>query len=234
MLNVSRISAGYGGVPALTDVSLQVKEGEIVTIIGSNGAGKSTIARTITGLVKASSGSITFDGHSIERLPAHEVAGLGLIHVPEGRHVFGKLTVRENLMLGAYTLRSEEEIAGRLEYVCDLFPILAERSTQRAGSLSGGQQQMLALGRGLMASPKLLILDEPSLGLMPKLVEELFEAIHTISRAGVTMLLIEQRVHEALELSDRGYVIQNGRIVAEGLGSELIDSDMVRKAYLGL
>lgn len=233
MLNVSRISAGYSGVPALHDVSLQVKKGEIITIVGSNGAGKSTIARTITGLVKPTSGSITFDGKPIEHLPPHDIVRLGLVHVPEGRHVFGKLTVTENLMLGAYTLTSEAEIRERLEFVRNMFPILRERSSQKAGSLSGGQQQMLALGRGLMANPKLLILDEPSLGLMPKLVEELFEAIQTISRTGVTMLLIEQRVLEALELCNRGYVIQNGRIVTEGLGSELIDSEMVRQAYLG-
>lgn len=234
MLNVSHISAGYSGVPALHDVSLHVKQGEIVTIVGSNGAGKSTIARTITGLVKPTAGSITFHGQPIEHLPPHDIVALGLIHVPEGRHVFGKLTVTENLMLGAYTLASEAKVRERLGFVCDMFPILKERSNQRAGSLSGGQQQMLALGRGLMANPKLLILDEPSLGLMPKLVEELFEAIHAISRTGVTMLLIEQRVLEALELCDRGYVIQNGLIVAEGLGSELIDSEMVRKAYLGM
>ena len=175
-----------------------------------------------------------FDGQPIGHLPTHDIVALGLTHVPEGRHVFGKLTVTENLMLGAYTLTSDTEMRERMEYVRDLFPLLRERSSQKAGSLSGGQQQMLAIGRGLMAHPKLLILDEPSLGLMPKLVEELFEAIHTISRTGVTMLLIEQRVLEALELCDRGYVIQNGRMVAEGLGSELIDSEMVRKAYLGM
>ena len=231
---MSNISAGYGGVPALHGVSLQIKKGEIVTIVGSNGAGKSTIARTLTGLVKPTGGSIMFDGRAIEGLPTHEIVALGLIHVPEGRHVFGKLTVTENLMLGAYTTDSEAKTRERMEYVREMFPLLRERSNQKAGSLSGGQQQMLAIGRGLMASPKLLILDEPSLGLMPKLVEELFEAIHTISRTGVTMLLIEQRVLEALELCDRGYVIQNGRIVTEGLGSELIDSEMVRKAYLGM
>ncbi len=234
MLNVSHVSAGYSGVPALHDVSIHIKKGEILTIIGSNGAGKSTLARTITGLVKPTSGTIVFGGQPIQQLPPHEIVALGLVHVPEGRHVFGKLTVLENLKLGAYTLSSETEMKERLDFVCEMFPILKERSNQKAGSLSGGQQQMLALGRGLMANPKLLILDEPSLGLMPKLVEALFEAIHTISRTGVTMLLIEQRVLEALELCDRGYVIQNGRIVAEGLGSELIGSEMVRQAYLGM
>ncbi|NLY30590.1 MAG: ABC transporter ATP-binding protein [Firmicutes bacterium] len=234
MLNVSSINAGYSGVPALTDVSLHINPGEIVTIVGSNGAGKSTIARTISGVVSVTSGSITFNGERIDHLPPHHIVARGLVHVPEGRHVFGKLTVTENLRLGAYTTTSEAEITKRLEYVHELFPILKERARQQAGSLSGGQQQMLALGRGLMADPKLLILDEPSLGLMPKLVEEVFEAIRTISQTGVTILLIEQRVLEALELCNRGYVIQNGRIVTEGTGTELMDSEMVRKAYLGM
>ncbi|NLJ69298.1 MAG: ABC transporter ATP-binding protein [Firmicutes bacterium] len=234
MLNMSSINAGYSGVPALTDVSLHINPGEIVTIVGSNGAGKSTIARTISGLVKPTSGTITFNGERIDQLPPHQIVAKGLIHVPEGRHVFSKLTVTENLMLGAYTTDSEAEKARRLEYVYELFPILKERARQQAGSFSGGQQQMLALGRGLMGDPKLLILDEPSLGLMPKLVEELFEAIRTISQTGVTILLIEQRVLEALELCNRGYVLQNGRIVTEGLGTELVDSEMVRKAYLGM
>ena len=234
MLSVSNISAGYGGVPALHGISLQIEKGEIVTIIGSNGAGKSTIARTLTGLVKPTAGTITFDGASIGNLETHEIVALGLIHVPEGRHVFDKLTVTENLLLGAYTLQSEAEKQERLDYIHDMFPILKERHRQKAGSLSGGQQQMLAIGRGLMANPKLLILDEPSLGLMPKLVEELFETIDAICRTGVTMLLIEQKVLEALEMCHRGYVIQNGRIVAEGQGSELVESEMVRKAYLGM
>ena len=218
----------------MTDVSLHINPGEIVTIVGSNGAGKSTIARTISGVVRVTSGSITFNGERIDHLPPHHIVARGLVHVPEGRHVFGKLTVTENLRLGAYTTTSEAEITKRLEYVHELFPILKERARQQAGSLSGGQQQMLALGRGLMADPKLLILDEPSLGLMPKLVEEVFEAIRTISQTGVTILLIEQRVLEALELCNRGYVIQNGRIVTEGTGTELMDSEMVRKAYLGM
>ncbi|HON42211.1 MAG TPA: ABC transporter ATP-binding protein [Bacillota bacterium] len=234
MLNVSGVSAGYGGVPALADVSLNIEQGEIVAIVGSNGTGKSTLARVISGLVKPTSGKITFSGQSIEKMPPHEIVKLGLVHVPEGRHVFGKLTVAENLMLGAYTVSKEADIRARMEFVCGLFPLLKERKNQKAGSLSGGQQQMLALGRGLMANPRLLILDEPSLGLMPKLVEELFESIRNVSREGITILLIEQRVLEALELCDRGYVIQNGRIVLEGPGCELIESDMVRKAYLGM
>ena len=234
MLNVSGVSAGYGGVPALADVSLNIEQGEIVAIVGSNGTGKSTLARVISGLVKPTSGTVTFGGQSIEKMPPHEIVKLGLVHVPEGRHVFGKLTVAENLMLGAYTLSKEADTRARMEFVCSLFPLLEERKNQKAGSLSGGQQQMLALGRGLMANPRLLILDEPSLGLMPKLVEELFESIRNVSREGITILLIEQRVLEALELCNRGYVIQNGRIVLEGPGCELIESDMVRKAYLGM
>ncbi len=234
MLNVSGVSAGYGGVPALADVSLNIEQGEIVAIVGSNGTGKSTLARVISGLVKPTSGTITFDGQSIEKTPPHEIVKLGLVHVPEGRHVFGKLTVAENLMLGAYTVSREADIRARMESVFGLFPLLEERKSQKAGSLSGGQQQMLALGRGLMANPRLLILDEPSLGLMPKLVEDLFESIRNVSSEGITILLIEQRVLEALELCNRGYVIQNGRIVLEGPGCELIESDMVRKAYLGM
>jgi len=234
MLNVSGVSAGYGGVPALADVSLNIEQGEIVAIVGSNGTGKSTLARVISGLVKPTSGTITFDGRSIEKTPPHDIVKLGLVHVPEGRHVFGKLTVAENLMLGAYTVSREADIRARMESVFSLFPLLEERKSQKAGSLSGGQQQMLALGRGLMANPRLLILDEPSLGLMPKLVEDLFESIRNVSSEGITILLIEQRVLEALELCNRGYVIQNGRIVLEGPGCELIESDMVRKAYLGM
>lgn len=221
-------------MPALADVSLNIEQGEIVAIVGSNGTGKSTLARVISGLVKPTSGTVTFGGQSIEKMPPHEIVKLGLVHVPEGRHVFGKLTVAENLMLGAYTLSKEADTRARMEFVCSLFPLLEERKNQKAGSLSGGQQQMLALGRGLMANPRLLILDEPSLGLMPKLVEELFESIRNVSSEGITILLIEQRVLEALELCNRGYVIQNGRIVLEGPGCELIESDMVRKAYLGM
>ncbi len=234
MLNVQNCSAGYGGVPALVDVSLHIQPGEIVTIVGSNGTGKSTLARVISGLVKPTAGEIIFDGQRIDRLPPHEVVKRGMVHVPEGRHVFGKLTVEENLKLGAYTQADDAAVRARMDYVCDLFPLLRERRYQKAGSLSGGQQQMLALGRGLMANPKLLILDEPSLGLAPKLVEELFESIERIREEGLTILLIEQRVLEALELCSRGYVLQNGRIVLEGRSCDLIDSDMVRKAYLGM
>ncbi|HNZ08350.1 MAG TPA: ABC transporter ATP-binding protein [Bacillota bacterium] len=234
MLNVVKCNAAYDGVPALVDVSFNIKEGEIVTLIGSNGTGKSTIARLVSGLIKASSGTIEFCGRRIEKLPAHEIVKLGLVHVPEGRHVFGKLNVKENLLLGAYTTNDEAEVRKRLDLVYKLFPILKERMYQKSWSMSGGQQQMLALGRGLMSNPKLLVLDEPSLGLMPVLCDELFAAIKKINEEGITVMLIEQRVLEALELCDRGYVIQNGRIVMEGTGSELIESDTVKKAYLGM
>ncbi|HNV35038.1 MAG TPA: ABC transporter ATP-binding protein [Bacillota bacterium] len=234
MLNVVKCSAAYDGVPALVDVSFNIKEGEIVTLIGSNGTGKSTIARLVSGLIRATSGTMEFCGRRIEKLPAHEIVKLGLVHVPEGRHVFGKLNVKENLLLGAYTENDEAEIRRRLDLVYRLFPILKERMYQKSWSMSGGQQQMLALGRGLMSNPKLLVLDEPSLGLMPVLCDELFAAIKKINEEGITVMLIEQRVLEALELCDRGYVIQNGRIVMEGTGSELIESDTVKKAYLGM
>ena len=234
MLNVVKCSAAYDGVPALVDVSFNIKEGEIVTLIGSNGTGKSTIARLVSGLIRATSGTMEFCGRRIEKLPAHEIVKLGLVHVPEGRHVFGKLYVKENLLLGAYTENDEAEIRRRLDLVYRLFPILKERMYQKSWSMSGGQQQMLALGRGLMSNPKLLVLDEPSLGLMPVLCDELFAAIKKINEEGITVMLIEQRVLEALELCDRGYVIQNGRIVMEGTGSELIESDTVKKAYLGM
>ena len=234
MLNVVKCSAAYDGVPALVDVSFNIKEGEIVTLIGSNGTGKSTIARLVSGLIRATSGTMEFCGRRIEKLPAHEILKLGLVHVPEGRHVFGKLYVKENLLLGAYTENDEAEIRRRLDLVYRLFPILKERMYQKSWSMSGGQQQMLALGRGLMSNPKLLVLDEPSLGLMPVLCDELFAAIKKINEEGITVMLIEQRVLEALELCDRGYVIQNGRIVMEGTGSELIESDTVKKAYLGM
>lgn len=234
MLQVVKCNAGYDGVPALVDVSFHIDKGEIVTIVGSNGTGKSTIARMVSGLVKTTSGTIEFKGKRIEKLPAYEIVKLGLVHVPEGRHVFGKLNVHENLKLGAYTTNDEAEVKKRLEYVYKMFPILEERKDQKSWSMSGGQQQMLAIGRGLMSNPQLLVLDEPSLGLMPVLCDELFASIKAISKQGITIMLIEQRVYEALELCDRGYVLQNGRMVLEGTGNDLICSDMVRKAYLGM
>jgi len=211
-----------------------VEEGQIVAIIGSNGAGKTTILKTISGLLHPVSGSIEFEGVRIDRYPTHIVTGMGIAHVPEGRHIFSRMNVLENLYLGAYTRKSEEERKKALKHVFELFPILEERQTQRAGTLSGGEQQMLAIARGLMSRPKLLMLDEPSLGLMPMLVTKLFETIKRINEEGTTILLVEQNVREALELADRAYVLMTGNIVLEGTGKELLETDLVKKAYLGM
>lgn len=234
MLRVNGISVSYAGTPALTDVSFEVHEGEIVSIVGSNGAGKSTILKTISGLLRAGKGSIEFDGEPIDRLKPFVIVERGLAHVPEGRKLFSKLNVLENLLLGAYTNKSTERREKVMAEVFETFPVLKERQSQRAGTLSGGEQQMLAVGRALMLEPKLLMLDEPSLGIMPLLVDRLFEVIDRINKSGTTILLVEQNVHQALELADRAYVLQTGRIVLEGAGKELLESDMVRSAFLGL
>ncbi len=234
MLRVNGISVSYAGTPALTDVSFEVHEGEIVSIVGSNGAGKSTILKTISGLLRAGKGSIEFDGEPIDRLKPFVIVERGLAHVPEGRKLFSKLNVLENLLLGAYTNKSPERREKVMAEVFETFPVLKERQSQRAGTLSGGEQQMLAVGRALMLEPKLLMLDEPSLGIMPLLVDRLFEVIDRINKSGTTILLVEQNVHQALELADRAYVLQTGRIVLEGAGKELLESDMVRSAFLGL
>jgi branched-chain amino acid transport system ATP-binding protein len=234
MLEVKGISASYGDVPVLHDVSFHVEEGEIVSIVGSNGAGKSTILRTISGLLHPVSGEILFNGARIDTLDAHEIVAMGIAHVPEGRRLFNKRTVWENLFLGAYVSNSQEENNRQMERVFQVLPILKERRDQRAGTLSGGQQQMLAIGRGLMSRPKLLLLDECSLGLQPNLVETVFELIGELHREGMTILLVEQRVHEALELADRAYVLQTGKVVLQGTGQELLQSSLVRQAYLGM
>ena len=234
MLRVNGISVSYAGTPALTDVSFEVHEGEIVSIVGSNGAGKSTILKTISGLLRAGKGSIEFDGEPIDRLKPFVIVERGLAHVPEGRKLFSKLNVLENLLLGAYTNKSTERREKVMAEVFETCPVLKERQSQRAGTLSGGEQQMLAVGRALMLEPKLLMLDEPSLGIMPLLVDRLFEVIDRINKSGTTILLVEQNVHQALELADRAYVLQTGRIVLEGAGKELLESDMVRSAFLGL
>jgi len=234
VLRVEKIKVCYDDVPALHEVSFEVEKGQIVAIIGSNGAGKSTILKTISGLLHPVSGTIEFEGVRIDRYPPYSIVGLGIAHVPEGRRIFSRLSVLENLYLGAYTRKSEEERAKTLEHVFELFPILKERQSQRAGTLSGGEQQMLAIARGLMSRPKLLMLDEPSLGLMPLLVTKLFETIKRINEEGTTILLVEQNVREALELADRAYVLMTGNIVLEGTGKELLETDLVRKAYLGM
>lgn len=233
MLEFQGVSVGYGDLTVIHDVSFRVGEGEVVSLVGSNGAGKSTILRTIAGLLQPARGTITLRGEAIHRLPAHQIVTKRVAMVPEGRQLFGRLSVWDNLLMGAYTLRSQAEIDEALERVLALFPILKDRREQRAETLSGGEQQQLAIARGLMSRPALLMLDEPSLGIMPKLVAQIFETIAHIRKQGVTVLLVEQNVFEALEVSDRAYVLQSGRIVLEGVGRELLSSDLVRKAYLG-
>jgi len=234
MLKVDRIKVLYEGIPALHEVSLEVKKGELVAIVGSNGAGKSTSLKAIVGTVKPISGRIEFEQKDITRWSTPEIVRLGIVYIPEARHIFGPLTVEENLLLGAFTSNSEKEVKEHLDYVYHLFPILKERRRQRGETLSGGEQQMLAIGRGLMIRPKLLMFDEPSLGLMPKLVSELFKTISLLKEEGFTILLVEQNVHEALEIADRGYILQTGRTIHTGSGKELLESDIVKKAFLGL
>jgi branched-chain amino acid transport system ATP-binding protein len=234
VLRVNGISVSYGGTPALTDVSFEVHDGEIVSIVGSNGAGKSTILKTISGLLQANKGTLEFEGERIDRLKPYEIVEMGLAHVPEGRRLFSKLNVLENLLLGAYTNKSEERRKNTLDDVFDIFPVLKDRQTQKAGTLSGGEQQMLAVGRALMLEPKLLMLDEPSLGIMPILVDRLFEVVGRINKNGTTILLVEQNVQQALELAHRAYVLQTGRVVLQGKSEEVLKSDMVRSAFLGL
>ncbi|MBA7654512.1 High-affinity branched-chain amino acid transport ATP-binding protein LivF [subsurface metagenome] len=234
MLKVSNIKVHYNGVPAIHDVSFEVNEGELVSIIGANGAGKTTILKTVAGALHPVSGKIEFLSEDVSSTPVAEIVKKGITYVPEARRIFGPLSVEENLRLGSYTIRDKNEIERNLDYVYRLFPRLKERHNQRGGTLSGGEQQMLAIGRGLMANPKLLMLDEPSLGLMPKMVTEVLEVIKGLKEKGNTILLVEQNVREALELADRGYILQTGRTIQEGTGEKLLESDLVRKAYLGL
>jgi branched-chain amino acid transport system ATP-binding protein len=234
MLKVDRIKVYYGGIPALHDVSFEVGKGELVSIVGANGAGKSTAMKAVMGTLCPVSGRIEFDGEDLTRKNSSETVRLGITYVPEGRHIFGPLSVEENLILGAYTRDSAKEVKDSLAYVYTLFPVLKARHKQKGETLSGGEQQMLAIGRGLMSRPKLLMLDEPSLGLMPKLVSELFEAIALLKEEGRTILLVEQNVREALELADRGYVLQTGRTMYSGRGKELLETENVKKAFLGL
>jgi branched-chain amino acid transport system ATP-binding protein len=232
LLEVSEIHAYYGTIEALKGVSLVVHEGEVVTLIGSNGAGKSTTLRSISGLTPASSGTITFSGQDITRVPAHEIVGHGIALAPEGRHCFPRMTVRENLDLGAHRRRGPE-IAKDLDRVFSLFPRLREREKQKAGTMSGGEQQMLAIGRALMARPRLLMLDEPSMGIAPILVQRIYETIGEINRGGVTILLVEQNANYALDVSQRGYVLETGRVVLANASSALRDDPEVQRAYLG-
>ena len=234
ILSLTDVHAGYDGVPVVFGVSLEVMAGELVAVVGANGAGKSTTMRAIAGLNNPLQGTIRFEGRDISRLRAHQTLALGISYVPEGRRLFAKLSVEENLSLGAYTEKSPAEIKRRLDEMLELFPILRDRARQTAETLSGGEQQMLAIARGLMSRPKLLMLDEMSLGLMPTLVEKMMETIVAINRRGVTVLLVEQMVQEALEIAHRGYVLQTGRVVLTGSAKELLDSEEIRRAYLGM
>ena len=232
MLSVENINVYYGNIHAIKDVSFEVKDGEIVTLIGANGAGKSTILKTVSGLLRSTTGSITFLGNDIRNIAAHTLVSRGLSHVPEGRHVFLQMTVEENLEMGAYTQPSSS-VNASLEDVYTRFPRLAERRRQIAGTLSGGEQQMLAMGRALMSKPKLIMLDEPSMGLAPILVDQIFDIISEMHKNGTTVLLVEQNARMALSVADRAYVLETGRIVLNGTGKELLQSAEVKKAYLG-
>jgi branched-chain amino acid transport system ATP-binding protein len=233
MLKVEHLDVFYGAIHAVKDVSLEVGDGQIVTLIGSNGAGKSTTLHTISGLIKPKNGSIEYDGHEIVGVPAHKLVGQGLVQVPEGRHVFSNMTVMENLDMGAYLRSDKDGIVQDKEKVFAKFPRLKERVGQMAGTLSGGEQQMLAMGRALMSRPKLLILDEPSMGLAPLLVREIFAIIKEINEEGTTVLLVEQNANMALSIADRAYVLETGRVVLSGTAAELAASEAVQKAYLG-
>ncbi len=233
MLKIENLHVFYGGIHALKGISMEVPEGKIVTLIGANGAGKSTTLRTIVGLVKPREGRIFYQGEDITGKPSHYIVRKGIALVPEGRKVFVNLTVYENLLMGGYNRPEDDEFKKDLEYVFSLFPRLAERKSQLAGTLSGGEQQMLALGRALMSRPKLMMLDEPSLGLAPKLVEDVFKSIQEIHQNGTTILLIEQNAMAALQIADYGYVLETGKIVLEGTGEELLHNEDVKKAYLG-
>ena len=233
MLKVENLSVHYGVIEAVKNVSFEVNEGEVVTLIGANGAGKTSILRTISGLVRPSSGTISFLGNEIQKVPARKIVADGLSQVPEGRHVFAGLTVMENLEMGAFLRNNREENQANLKKIFARFPRLEERKNQDAATLSGGEQQMLAMGRALMSQPKLLLLDEPSMGLAPIFIQEIFDIIQDIQKQGTTVLLIEQNANKALAIADRGYVLETGKIVLSGTGQELLASDEVRKAYLG-
>ena len=233
MLEVKDLHVSYGAIKAVQGISFEMEQGETVALIGSNGAGKSTTLRTISGLEKAKSGSIVFQGQELTKLKPHQIVELGIAHVPEGRRVFARMSVDENLRMGANIIKDRAQIKQDLERVYDIFPRLRERMKQQAGTLSGGEQQMLAMGRALMSEPKLLMLDEPSMGLAPLLVEQIFEIIKSLHKAGSTILLVEQNAQMALQVADRAYVLESGRITLSGTGAELMASESVKRAYLG-
>ena len=233
MLEIKDLKVSYGMIQAIKGISFEVNKGEVIALIGANGAGKTTILHTITGLLNADSGSVTYEGKDITRMPGHKIVSMGIAHVPEGRRVFANMTVLQNLKLGAYTRKDKAEIAETLEMVYTRFPRLKERKNQLAGTLSGGEQQMLAMGRALMSKPKLMMLDEPSMGLSPIFVNEIFDIIEEVSKSGTTVLLVEQNAKKALSIADRAYVLETGNIVLDGKASELLDNDSIKKAYLG-
>ena len=233
MLKVTDLQVYYGVIQAIKGVSFEVNEGEVIALIGANGAGKTTILHTITGLVEAKGGTVEFEGKNITRMPGHKIVTLGMAHVPEGRRVFAELTVLENLKMGAYTRKDKNEIEASLKMVYKRFPSLEERKNQLAGTLSGGEQQMLAMGRALMSHPKIILMDEPSMGLSPIFVNEIFDIIQEVSASGTTVLLVEQNAKKALSIADRAYVLETGKIVLEGDAKELMNDESVKKAYLG-
>ncbi|MGN0679822.1 MAG: ABC transporter ATP-binding protein [Oscillospiraceae bacterium] len=233
MLEIENLEVYYGAINAIKGISFSVEQGEIIALIGANGAGKTTTLHTITGLVPAKRGSVKLNGKDITKIPAHKIVSMGMAHVPEGRRVFAQLTVYENLMLGAYTRKDKAEIAETLEKVYDRFPRLKERQKQTAGTLSGGEQQMLAMGRALMSKPSIILMDEPSMGLSPLYVSEIFDIITEINKSGTTVLLVEQNAKKALSIANRAYVLETGTIALSGDAKELMDNDQVKKAYLG-
>lgn len=233
MLELNDINVYYGKIHAVKNISLKIKKGELVALLGANGAGKTTTLRTISGMLRAKSGSIIFDGQDINKIEAHKIVEMGLAHCPEGRQVFSRLSVLENLKIGAFLRKDHKKIEKDLELVYSLFPVLAERKTQSAGTLSGGEQQMLAIGRSLMSNPSLLLFDEPSLGLAPIIIEKIFEVIKELKNEGKTILLVEQNAYNALAIADRGYVLETGNIKLSGEAGDLLANDEVKKAYLG-
>ena len=233
MLEVKDLKVSYGMIQAIKGVSFHVEPGEVIALIGANGAGKTTILHTITGLCQAESGSVLFEGNELTKVPPHKIVTLGMAHVPEGRRVFSDLSVYENLKMGAYAVKDKKKIEETLEHVYERFPRLKERKNQLAGTLSGGEQQMLAMGRALMSQPKIILMDEPSMGLSPILVNDIFDIIQEVSKGGTTVLLVEQNAKKALAISDRAYVLETGKIVLEGKASDLLNDASIKNAYLG-
>ena len=233
MLEIKNLEVYYGMIQAIKGISFVVNEGEVIALIGANGAGKTTTLHAVTGLIPAKAGEIIFDGKNVAKIPGHKIVSMGMAHVPEGRRVFAELSVYQNLKMGAYTRKDKDEIAGNLEMVYKRFPRLKERKNQMAGTLSGGEQQMLAMGRALMSQPKIILMDEPSMGLSPIFVNEIFDIIREVSAAGTTVLLVEQNAKKALSIADRAYVLETGRITLQGDAKELMNDESVKKAYLG-